>query len=500
MDLIQRHRKDFLVFTAIAIVYFALRSPNLTLQPIFADEAIYIRWAQVMKAEPALRFVSLSDGKTPLFMWAMAPLFKVIQDPLLAGRFLSVLSGLMTLTGVFFLSKRVFGRNVSFWAALIYTVCPYTVFFDRMALVDSMLAAFTIWVVYFAVWLLQSLRLDLAMILGYLMGGALLVKTPAMVNILVLPLSIIGFAKSNYSGNKLLKLLLFWAVAIAIAMIMYNILRLGPGFQQLSSRNADYVFSPVELSGRPLDPFIPHFRDIADWFPKLLTIPILVAVIIGIVSVVLSFNRMGLVILIWALVPLALEMAFLRTFTARYLLSSIPPFLVLAGAGIDYILRKTRKYKPSFIILTLVLLLPQSLYFDYWLSKDPSLAPLPKEERKGYLEDWTAGYGFKEIAAFIMEKKKSQTVVVGTEGSFGTLPDGLQIYLDKASVPIIGGPAFITPSVRNAAKNHLTFYVGNKNRVEGSLQGVKLIKEFPKAKPLDNSLQDAIMFYQVLPQ
>ena len=74
----------------LAACYFALRLPNLTLQPIFADEAIYIRWAQVMRAEPTLRFLSLSDGKTPLFMWAMIPFLKVFSDPLFAGRFLSV--------------------------------------------------------------------------------------------------------------------------------------------------------------------------------------------------------------------------------------------------------------------------------------------------------------------------------------------------------------------------------------------------------------------------
>ena len=178
MDFLVKHRKELLVIAGLVALYFILRLPNLTLQPIFADEAIYIRWAQVMRAEPTLRFLPLFDGKTPLFMWIMIPFLKFVQDPLLAGRLLSVVSGFFTLMGVFFLSKKVFNIRTAFWASLLYVITPYTVFFDRMALVDSMLSGFTIWVVYFAIWLVTSLRLDIAMILGYVLGGAILTKTP----------------------------------------------------------------------------------------------------------------------------------------------------------------------------------------------------------------------------------------------------------------------------------------------------------------------------------
>ena len=108
MRLILKHKVEIILISVLLLAYFALRLPNLTLQPIFADEAIYVRWAQVMKSEPTLRFLPLSDGKTPLFMWTLMPLFKVFEDPLFAGRFLSVMSGLVTLLGVYFLSRKVF--------------------------------------------------------------------------------------------------------------------------------------------------------------------------------------------------------------------------------------------------------------------------------------------------------------------------------------------------------------------------------------------------------
>lgn len=506
MDYLIRYRKEILILAGLVMLYFLLRLPNLTLQPIFADEAIYIRWAQVMKAEPTLRFLPLSDGKTPLFMWAMIPFLKFVQDPLLAGRLLSVIAGFFTLIGVFFLSKKVFNIRTAFWASLLYVITPFTVFFDRMALVDSMLAGFTVWVVFFTIWLITSLRLDIAMILGYLLGGAVLTKTPGMLNLFLLPLTIIGF-KDKGGSHNLVRLLILWGVAIVIALVMYNFLRLGPNFQMLSSRNGDYVFSPLELMGRPLDPFIPHFHDIADWFPKLLTWPILLSILMGIIYCLYglwqqSFKGpllLGGIVLLWALIPLLLNMAFLRTFTARYLLSSIPLLLIIAGFGVTKLLPRLAYIKRFPVVLMLVVLLPLPIYFNYLLLTSPEKAPLPKEERRGYFEEWTAGYGFSDIAKYLLEKSRENKVVLGTEGSFGTLPDGIQIYLDKSKIQIVGSKATISAEVRNAAKDNLTYFLGNKRNLEGSVDNVVLTAEYPKFKPLDNSPQDFVVLYQVLP-
>lgn len=506
MIFLDRYKKEILIIVGLATLYFLLRLPNLTLQPIFADEAIYIRWAQVMRAESTLRFLPLSDGKTPLFMWAMIPFLKFIHDPLLAGRFLSVVSGFFTMLGVFFLSRKVFSVRTAFWAGLLYAITPYTVFFDRMALVDSLLAGFTVWVVYLAVWLVTSLRLDIAMILGYFLGAGILTKTPGMFNLILLPLTIIGF-KNKGGSHTLMKLIILWGVAIGIALVIYNILRLGPNFNMLSSRNMDYIFSPLELIGRPLDPFIPHFHDISDWFPKLLTWPTLFCIIMGIIYIVYimwqqSFRGQSLlaaIILFWALLPLLINMTFLRTFTARYLLSSVPLFLIIGGFGVTKLLPRLSYIKRFPIGLMLVVLLPLPLYFDYLLLTSPGKAPLPKEERRGYFEEWTAGYGFSDIAKFLIDQSQTQKVVLGTAGFFGTLPDGIQIYLDKSKISIVGSSATISAQIRNAAKDNLTYFLGNKKDLESSTSNVILVKEYLKLKPLDGSPQDATVLYQVLP-
>lgn len=501
----RQHKSALAILAVISALYFVLRLPGLTLQPVFADEAIYIRWAQIMKAEPTLRFVSLQDGKTPLYMWAMAPFFKVFADPLLAGRLLSVLSGFLTLSGAVFLGWKFFNKRVGLWAGFLMATAPFIVFFDRMALVDSMLAAFSIWSLNLSLLLIKYQRLDLAMFLGYVLGGGMLTKTPGMFSFLTLPTVFLTFAwQGKNRDRRLVKALAFFAAAALIGLGIYNILRLGPGFEMLSSRNQDYIFSPLDLAGRPLDPFIPHLKDLADWLPKLLTWPILLLLLGGIVLSFAKKNLLALAVLAWALLPLLANLALLKTFTARYILFSIPPLLCLSAWAIDSLAVKIKAGKTIVAAAIGLILLPLPLYFIFRLWTNPALAPLPREERQGYLEEWTAGYGFSDIAQYLMNEAQKGSVVVGTEGSFGTLPEGLGIYLDKYShtalkdqqVTVIGGKATISAQLRQTVKEHPTFFVANKSRFLGA-DNLQLIWEYPKA--VGEKGQDAILFFRVLP-
>ncbi len=500
VKLVLKYKFEIILFLLITAIYFLFRLPHLTLQPIFADEAIYVRWAQVMRSEATLRFLPLSDGKTPLYMWILMPVFKLIKDPLLAGRLLSVFSGYLTLLGALFLGWRSFGKRTGLFAAFLIAITPYEVFFDRMALVDPMLAAFSIWSLNLALMLTKYLRLDLAMGLGYLIGGAMLTKTPGSSNLFLLPITLIAVPWKKHQITKtLVRLCLLWVVTFIIAMGMYNILRLGPGFDNLSSRNQDYIFSPLRLIHYPLDPLIPHLKDLADWLPKLLTIPILILVLVGLILPLILRLRIGITIMLWALLPLIVELLLIKTFTARYILFSIPPLLVLAAYVMDYLLIKINRriVWTTIFMLVIIFLLPAK--FNLTLLQDPSLVPLPNEERRGYLEDWTAGYGFPEIAQYLSEQAKKNPIVVGTEGRFGTLPDGLWIYLDKTpNISFVPGEGSLSAQIKQASFEHPTYFVANKNRFSPNGATIKLIKEYPK--PIGKDIPpDSIILLQILP-
>src|SRR3990167_7485247 len=107
-NFLKKWGRTILIGMGILALALGLRLSSLTYVPVFVDEAIYIRLSQVMRAEPTLRFLPLSDGKQPLFMWLTIPLLKIFSDPLFAGRLTSVSSGMAILIGIFLLSYSLF--------------------------------------------------------------------------------------------------------------------------------------------------------------------------------------------------------------------------------------------------------------------------------------------------------------------------------------------------------------------------------------------------------
>ena len=110
--------KIFLSIISIFAVFAFLRFSKIYSVPVFVDEAIYVRWSQIMKAEASLRFLPMTDGKQPLYMWATMPMFKVINDPLVAARTLSTLCGVGSMVGLALLSYLFFQSIPAFNVAL----------------------------------------------------------------------------------------------------------------------------------------------------------------------------------------------------------------------------------------------------------------------------------------------------------------------------------------------------------------------------------------------
>jgi 4-amino-4-deoxy-L-arabinose transferase-like glycosyltransferase len=506
-EYIKRNWKFMLLFCLVFALGFLIRVARLTTFPIFADEAIYIRWAQVMHAEETLRFLPLSDGKEPLFMWVIIPFLKLIHDPLFAGRFVSVLSGLGTMIGVSYLSFLLTkNKKVALAAAFIYSLSPFVFFFDRMSLVDSMLSMFGIWTFIFSLLAFRHQRLDFAMIAGFFLGGAWLTKSPALFFAIMLPtLWLFIEWKKGLRRNLLifLKTLSLSVVTVVIGYGFYNILRLGPNFHLIASRNLDYVYPINHLLVNPLDPLKTHLVQVWQW---LVTMGPWSLLVLALVSWALCFRkywRQLLVLSVWFLGPILVQAEFAKVFTARYILFSIPYLIIISAFAFSLELR----YAKWLSVVILGFFAAQAILFDRNLLVAPEKANLPRSERSGYLEEWTAGQGIAQIADYL-EKEQSaspeEKIVVGTEGYFGTLPDGLQIYLnDRPEIIVIGtGLVFgkLPSSLRDSKMaGNKTYLVVNASRFHNTAEnlGLKLIEEFPKAQKPDGT-RDALLFFEVV--
>ncbi len=489
------------------LILFCLRFYNLTILPVFADEAIYIRWSQVMKAEETLRFLPLSDGKQPLFMWVVIPFLKLIQDPLMAGRFVSVFSGFGVLIGIFVASILLFkSKKVALVSSLLYAISPYAFFFDRLSLADSMLSMFGVWTFIFSYLTVTKERLDFAMIAGFALGGAWLTKSPALFFALLLP-SLWFFAKSVKS---LPKIIILTSVTFVIGFGMYNILRLGSNFHQLAIRNLDYVYPYSHILVSPLDPLKPYADRILEYYRMMGPWPVLMLLVISYFINLKTNWKKIFVLSAWFLGPIFAISEFSKTMTARYALFTLPFVFILAGS---YFLTKS-KLLEKFGILILLIFVLIGLKFDYLLLTDPASANLPRSERSGYLEEWTAGQGIEEISTYIKQKlvnNPDKKIVIGTEGYFGTLPDGLQIYLQNVpQVTTIGvGLNFTnlpTSLVDSQKSGNDTYLVVNRSRFNANPDkfALELIAAYPKASRPEGlkefnvyGPQDALLLYKL---
>jgi len=489
------------IFLLIIFLYFFTRLYHLTALPVFCDEAIYVRWAQIMKNEPSLRFLPLQDGKQPLFMWLVIPALEIFHDPLLAGRMVSVFAGLATLIGMVVLPI-IMNRFIAIglMSGLLYVLAPFTLFFDRMALVDSLLSAFGIWSLILAILLGRYRRLDLAMILGMILGGAMLTKSPGLLFLAMsLPVSFIFMIKGKEKKDSFflwgLKSLSLLGISLFFAFGIYNILRLGPSFHMIAIRNKDYVWPIAEIIKHPLDPLKPHIKDVLRYYWHYLTPPFIILGLIGILSV--KKDLIFLLLISWWLLPLLGQSVFARVFTARYILFSLPVFLFFIAVFTARIWDFAREKVGKLAYLLLFLLIP-ALSFNWRLWRDPVKAPLPKDERAGYLEDWTAGQGIREIADYLKKAPREQGIVVGTEGHFGTLPDGLQIYLEgekDITVLGIGHPVnkVADPLVGSRKAENKVYLVVNQSRFQMiDKNELSLIKGYEKPGG------DKLLFFEVL--
>lgn len=416
--------------------YLVSRLINLGIIPIFTDEAIYLRWSQIMAHDAALRYLPLIDGKPPLFMWLTSVVMRLMPtlDPLLTGRLVSVGAGLGGLVGIFFTSYVLFrNKKISYLSALLYLICPFTFFYDRFGLVDSLLAMWGIWSLGLGVLLVQTLRLDVAMILGMVIGFGLLTKSPALFFLFLMPLALIV-------GKWHWKLAPLFVVVLVLAQGFFSILRLFPLFNMINQKNHEFILTLAQFFQNPLQNFWGNFKTLATWEIGYLTIPIVLLIILAFKK----YFRLSIMIGSLFVIHIVYMSVFNKVIYPRFLLTFTPYLLILAAVGLSNIKNMT---------LIILIILIQPLYTNFKLITDPVNAPLLQADRDQYIDGWAAGYGVKEVRVFLADK----TGVIATEGTFGLMPYSLELYQkDYPNVEI--KPYWPLPATSPAGTNYLLVY------------------------------------------
>ena len=409
--------------------FFASRLFNLTIIPIFTDEAIYLRWAQIALTDPRWRFISLIDGKQPLFIWLLLPVLKLMSDPLVAGRLISVCLGFVAMAGFavfgWLMTKRLRGAVIG---AVLYLCLPFFLVYDRLALYEALLVAISVWSLLLTYLFGKLQRLDLALLLGMTIGAGLLTKSSANFSWYLLPLTLLLI---KWPKNGKLAVFAKWLgltlVVIVQAQIYENITRLSEFRHVIAQKNLSFIYSFSEFLQDPFRVAQGNLTGLVGWLVTYCTVPFFLVTVVAAIFLLRRKWQEGLFFLGFFLAPFISLAFFGKVIYPRFLSFMLPALLIPVVIFVSH-LWETKIQKPLLFILAAVVLVP-ILVFDLQLLTNPINAPLPYADRQQFINDWPAGYGIKEAIALFSEEAKHKHIYVGTEGTFGLFPMALELYL-----------------------------------------------------------------------
>ncbi len=418
------------IFTAviIAIVYFVTRLYRIDTLPIFTDEAIYMWWAQTGKIDASWRFISLVDGKGPFYIWLSMAAMYVIDDPLMAGRIISVIAGFFSVIGLFLIGRTLFKNTwVGFLTASLYIILPFALVLDRMALYDTLVGTLFIWAFYLEILLIKRIQSSLAFILALVLGAGMVTKSSAFIAAALLPTTLLLFdQKKGERREKFMRWIAYSFLAVGLAYVYYSFLRLTPFFSVIAKKNTEFVYPLGEWIYNPFSYFVGNLMGISNTLNGYITIPILVLVVISF-FVYRGFFKEKLLLLIWFGAPLAYLCFFGKLIYPRHFFFAtvfLLPLVAVAIAGIS------EKIKNKILVFAFVcVVLSMQVYSDYFILTNFSKAPIPDADRFQYINGWPAGGGVKDAIAFFNEEAKDKKISIVTQGTFGLMPYALEIYL-----------------------------------------------------------------------
>lgn len=458
--------------------YFATRLINLENLPIFSDEGIYIEWAKTAWHDASQRFISLTDGKQPLQTWATIPFLKLFEDnALVAGRLFAVLGGLFGMVGVFLLMQLLLGKWGGYLAAFLYIVTPMFVFYDRIALVDTWVAAFAVWIFLGSYYLGKTLRLDVALLFGLLAGFGLLAKSSVQLFLALSVLGIVFALEKNGSLKKAINFFLLYAVAVIIAMLIYNVQMLSPYLHYVAEKNKTFILTPGEFFAEPFKLFFTNIRLIPGYLFGETGIAFLVLSIYGLYTMVKKNRTVALVLFVWLLVIFILIANFNKVLYPRYLLFMASLLIIPSTYALSAI-------KPRYLPFALLAVFVVNAYALYAVVFHARVLPFPAIDRGQYVVGETAGYGAREIIEYARTASKNGPVTIVAEGNFGLSADSLRALTKPTDTFTIQGEWPLNreklESYRSLAQKQTVFVVFAHQKTPPEGLPATLIKTYPK--------------------
>ncbi len=200
---------------------------------------------------PLFGFMEYGQDKPPTYVYPGMLWAKVFGSTVPSLRAFSVCGLLIGITGLFFLSRELFGNACAMVVVLAATCSPWAWVVTRVAVESYFAPTFAIWGLYFF-W--RSCRWWDWALAGVLFALAMYAYPPARMQIplMMLTLAVYEWSRGKWCWSSALSLVASFGLIITPLVIMYGPASLNRRFNIISIFNKDYIHS-LGLAGSPMD-------------------------------------------------------------------------------------------------------------------------------------------------------------------------------------------------------------------------------------------------------
>lgn len=433
-------RIDIILLFFSALFFLLLRNINLKGVPIYLDEAVYINWSNILNTDQNLAYISMQDGKTPLYFWITSKFLNLFNDPLRSARFISVAAGLGTLFSAWILTTMIFGKKTGYFFLFLYPLSPFAHFIERMAFADSLFVffgTFCLDLTFFSFKLKERkstyllTKIILGLTTGFFLFLAFLTKSSARLYFLPLLIILIFESSEKIKKFNLLKLISFFLFILAIYLTYSELLNAfsiatSRFFMNIATKEKLLTFSVNEFISHPLRPeYTKNLPIFTSYLLSYITIPSLLVIFYSI-AVILKRRKKNEIIILLVTIIIFSEIYFSsKILASRYFLPMIPFLISIESFGIYSLMEKLKK---KLFVVILILVFVPLLYVNLEFSLIPNRAPFASQD-KNYLFGFNlSGVGVEEIINYLNRTLEKDDVTLAVDSFWGQ-PDYIEMKI-----------------------------------------------------------------------
>lgn len=434
-----------LIAFLLTSAYWVTRLANLTLLPIFNDEAQYLHWVLLMTQDMSNMWVSLkADNNKPLLYWLIGLIYNYFDDPLIAGRVVSVVAGYFSMAGLYLIVCRLLSRQAGVTVCIFFIVSPWHLFFNRLVHKASFLNCFFVWYIWLTIIAFhgdKKLSWKYCLLMAGTIGLSLLTESTAILFVFIqLLFKLVYFKDEKLPGWRTWALIYF--PGIGIGMLPYLYLYSMDASFQVNNIFVPKVHGLSNVGAASLFLGIPRtalssVNDVMSYFTVYLTWPVLLLSVAWFIINLRNHSRSLFVMTAFFVLPLIVLMGTAGRGYSRYYLFCSTPILIcgaMAFADMADMLKRVIKnhyvHKVITLIVLIIVLLP-SARLDYNLLTQPQSADLVVSDRYQYVTGEFSGYGIPEAVAYLKSESKKQRIVVFTTQNWGNPEDAVAVYFSN---------------------------------------------------------------------